>query len=109
MPPEEFFAAFDLKITKMNIHVRDIDCAADGFWCHLKVWTSYWNPSNETVSIPQYWTYLYDPVTCKWSHYVILTHSNDLDYMVDVLTDSASGSAVDESLDSEADAGEDEL
>ncbi|KAI2493582.1 hypothetical protein MHU86_20975 [Fragilaria crotonensis] len=84
--PREFFGAFSIDIAKLKIDVRDIDCAADGGWCHLRVIATYWSQSEETISIPQYWTYFYDPVTCKWAHYVILQHSNDLEYMVDVLT-----------------------
>lgn len=84
--PHEFFGAFPLDILKLKIDVREIDCAADGGWCHLKVFATYWNSAGETVSIPQYWTYFYDQVTCKWAHYVILQHGNDLEYMVDMLT-----------------------
>lgn len=88
LPPDQFFEALHhLSIAKMKIDVRDIDCAADGAWCHLRVIATYWSSHvGETVSIPQYWTYFYDPVTCKWAHYVILQHSNDLEYMVDVLS-----------------------
>ena len=86
----DFFGAFSLEIAKLKIDVRDIDCAADGGWCHLRVFATYWNRSGDTVSIPQYWTYFYDPVTCKFAHYVILQHSNDLDYMIDILRPSSS-------------------
>jgi hypothetical protein len=84
--PAEFYAASRLEITKLKIDVRDIDCASDGEWCHLKVFTTYHNAVGETVSIPQYWTYLYDPVTCLWAHYIILLGSNDLEYMIDTLS-----------------------
>ena len=84
--PHDFFDTSELEIVKQKIDVRDIDCASDGGWCHLRVVSTYWNPAGDTVSIPQYLTYFYDPVTCKVAHYVILQHSNDHDYMVDVLT-----------------------
>lgn len=96
--PREFFGSFSLEIVRLKIDVREIDCAADGGWCHLRVFATYSSPSGETVSIPQYWTYFYDPVTCKWAHYVILQHSNDLEYMVDVLTQVADEKDVDGEL-----------
>jgi len=85
MEPTDFYNAFDLEIETLKIDVRDIDCAADGEWCHLKVYTTYFGARGDTVSIPQYWTYLYDPVTCRWAHYILLTHNNDVQYMVSTL------------------------
>ena len=85
MPPKDFFSAYNLEIEALRIDVRDIDCAADGEWCHLKVYTTYYGSQGDTVSISQYWTYLYDPVTCLWAHYIILTHNNDVEYMVSTL------------------------
>ena len=84
--PKAFFDEFPLDITKLRIDVRDIDCAADDEWCHLRVFTTYYHSSGVTVSLPQYWTYLYDPVTCLWAHYFILAHSNDLDQLRDVMS-----------------------
>ena len=101
--PHEFFGAMPLDIVKLKIDVRDIDCAADGGWCHLRVFATYWNPAGETVSIPQYWTYFYDQVTCKWAHYVILQHGNDLEYMVDMLTPPEPDSERNESTSSSTD------
>lgn len=91
LPWKKFFERFNFdNISKMKVAVRNIDCAFDGGWCHLQVFTTYYSStSGETVSLPAYWTYFYDPVTCKWAHYVILQHSNDLDYMIDVLSSSS--------------------
>ena len=84
--PQDFFgASSSLELVKLDIHVKDIDCAAEE-WCHLHVFTTYHHRSGETVSMPQYWTYLYDPVTCLWAHYIILAHSNDMEHMMDVLS-----------------------
>mmetsp|Transcript_31067 Transcript_31067/g.51322 ORF Transcript_31067/g.51322 Transcript_31067/m.51322 type:complete len:188 (-) Transcript_31067:58-621(-) len=103
LPPDQFFGAHHLSISKMKVDVREIDCAADGAWCHLRVIATYWaHGKGETVSIPQYWTYFYDPVTCKWAHYVILQHSNDLEYMVDVLTASSAGEAEEDGGDGDS-------
>ena len=35
--PREFFDAFSIEVVKLKIDVREIDCAADGGWCHLRV------------------------------------------------------------------------
>mmetsp|Transcript_8141 Transcript_8141/g.12483 ORF Transcript_8141/g.12483 Transcript_8141/m.12483 type:complete len:165 (+) Transcript_8141:143-637(+) len=86
LSPQEFYKQTPL-CSKLRIRtIQNLDCAGDGAWCHLKIYTTYWNDVQETVSIPQYWTYLYDPVTCKSAHQVILTHSNDLEYLIDFLT-----------------------
>eukprot|EP00547_Thalassionema_nitzschioides_P000442 CAMPEP_0194204890 /NCGR_PEP_ID=MMETSP0156-20130528/4298_1 /TAXON_ID=33649 /ORGANISM="Thalassionema nitzschioides, Strain L26-B" /LENGTH=137 /DNA_ID=CAMNT_0038931017 /DNA_START=143 /DNA_END=556 /DNA_ORIENTATION=- len=93
---EEFYQQTPL-CSKLRIRtIQNLDCAGDGAWCHLKIYTTYWNAAQETVSIPQYWTYLYDPVTCKSAHQVILTHSNDLEYLTDFLTTTEIDSPGDE-------------
>ena len=86
MSPTEFYSTFNLVFSSMTIDVQYIDCAADGDWCHLKVYTTFHRTEGgDTVSIPQYWTYVYDPVTCQWAHYIILTRNNDLEHMVSTL------------------------
>ena len=86
MSPKIFFDVFPLDIIKLQINIRDIDCAADDEWCHLRVFTTYYHSSGVTVSLPQYWTYFYDPVTCLWAHFFILAHYNDLNQWMDVMS-----------------------
>jgi hypothetical protein len=84
--PKALFDEFLPDITKLRIDVRDIDCAADDEWYHLRVFTTYYHSPGVTVSMPQYWTYSYDPATCLWAHYFILAHSNFLDQLRDVMS-----------------------
>eukprot|EP00540_Astrosyne_radiata_P022348 CAMPEP_0116843112 /NCGR_PEP_ID=MMETSP0418-20121206/11903_1 /TAXON_ID=1158023 /ORGANISM="Astrosyne radiata, Strain 13vi08-1A" /LENGTH=133 /DNA_ID=CAMNT_0004473821 /DNA_START=114 /DNA_END=515 /DNA_ORIENTATION=- len=88
MPPKEFYGEFDLDLADLKVDVREIECDADGEWCHLKVYTTFFGNNEqeeETVSIPQYWTYLYDPVTCRWAHYILLARNNDMEYLLETL------------------------